>query len=64
MYVCICKGITEEMINKLKGQGHGPKEAMKRLGVGSDCGVCIMDYWEKTAVDPKNTKAPQAVKLT
>jgi bacterioferritin-associated ferredoxin len=45
MYVCICKGITEKQIQdaitaKLNAT---PKEILKTLGVGTDCGTCIED---------------------
>jgi bacterioferritin-associated ferredoxin len=43
MYICICKGITEKHIEDAittRNSGH-PKEVLKALGVGSDCGSCV-----------------------
>ncbi len=45
MYVCICKGITEKQIQEAVGsrRTNNPKEVLKALGVGSDCGTCVED---------------------
>jgi bacterioferritin-associated ferredoxin len=45
MYVCICKGITEKQIQDAVTSRHSnnPKEILKALGVGSDCGTCVED---------------------
>jgi bacterioferritin-associated ferredoxin len=45
MYVCICKGITEKQIQEAVTSRHSnnPKEILKALGVGSDCGTCVED---------------------
>ncbi len=45
MYVCICKGITEKQIQEAitSRSSHNPKEILKALGVGSDCGTCVED---------------------
>ncbi len=45
MYVCICKGITEKQIQEAVTSRHtnNPKEILKALGVGSDCGTCVED---------------------
>jgi len=42
MYVCICKGITEEQINRAQNSGGSFEEVCRQLGVGSDCGVCLL----------------------
>lgn len=47
MYVCLCKGITEEKIESLVNQGLPASEVIKRLGVGSDCGICVIDAVQK-----------------
>lgn len=47
MYICLCKGITEEKIEDLVNTGLPTKEVLKRLGVGSDCGICVVDAIEK-----------------
>jgi bacterioferritin-associated ferredoxin len=45
MYVCICKGITEKQIQDAVNSrnSNNPKEILKALGVGSDCGTCVED---------------------
>ena len=45
MYVCICKGITEKQIQDAvtSRSSNNPKEILKALGVGSDCGTCVED---------------------
>ena len=54
MYVCICKGITEEKLKSLAKSGHSNKEVLKKLGVGDDCGVCILTALEKLGRHSKN----------
>jgi len=46
MIICLCKGITEEKIQDLLNKGLPTQEVLKRLGVGSDCGICILDAVE------------------
>lgn len=45
MYICICKGITEKQVQDAVSRraSNNPKEILKSLGVGSDCGTCIED---------------------
>lgn len=45
MYICICKGITENQIQEAitSRNSNNPKEILKALGVGSDCGTCVED---------------------
>jgi len=45
MYICICKGITEKQIQEAvtSRNSNNPKEILKALGVGSDCGTCVED---------------------
>lgn len=43
MYICICKGITEEQIISLLKMGLSRGEILRRLGVGDDCGVCVVN---------------------
>lgn len=68
MYLCICKGITEQQvldeINKGFNAQHpsAQSELLKRLGVGSDCGTCIQDALEQMvqkAIGPKSIKDPK-----
>lgn len=46
MYICLCKGITEE---KLAGmaQQFGKKQALEKLNIGSNCGPCYYNALEK-----------------
>ncbi len=52
MYICICKGITEKQIQEAvtSRNSNNPKEILKSLGVGSDCGTCVEDA-VKTLLD-------------
>lgn len=45
MYICICKGITEKQIQDAvtSRSTNNPKDILKALGVGSDCGTCVED---------------------
>lgn len=45
MYVCICKGITDKQIREAvtSRNSNNPKEILKSLGIGSDCGTCVED---------------------
>ncbi len=45
MYVCICKGITEKQVQEAVSSrsSNNPKEILKSLGVGTDCGTCVED---------------------
>lgn len=64
MYICVCRGISEEQLKRQIKEGHGTKEILKNLGVGDDCGVCVVtaidriQSWsgEKTKVQPKSIK--------
>jgi bacterioferritin-associated ferredoxin len=47
MYICICKGITEEQIISLLKMGLSRGEVLRRLGVGEDCGVCVVQSVDK-----------------
>ena len=47
MYVCLCKGITERMLRGTKKLGLSDKEILKKYGVGSDCGICLISALEK-----------------
>lgn len=47
MYVCICNGITEEMLESAAKQGQSEREILSRLGIGNSCGICVIDALEK-----------------
>ena len=55
MYICICKGITEEMLERAAKGSKNPKEVMKKLHIGDDCGVCILSALEKFQLASKNS---------
>ncbi|SFX25427.1 (2Fe-2S)-binding protein [Marinospirillum alkaliphilum] len=42
MYVCICKGITEQQIRSSVAQGASTmRDLYRQLEVGSQCGKCV-----------------------
>jgi len=47
LYVCICNGITEEMLEQANKHSTSQKEVLKKLGVGNSCGICVIDALEK-----------------
>ncbi len=57
MFICICKGITEEMLEKAISRGQRGSELLKSLGVGDDCGTCLVDVINRyTGQGPKKLK--------
>jgi len=62
MYVCICKGITEKQIQEAvtSRNSNNPKEILKALGVGSDCGTCVEEA-VKSLLD-SNARTPIEMK--
>jgi bacterioferritin-associated ferredoxin len=42
MLVCICKGITEKMIEDAQSKNKNLQDVFKFLGVGKDCGICLL----------------------
>ncbi|MGE3608734.1 MAG: (2Fe-2S)-binding protein [Bacteriovoracaceae bacterium] len=64
MYVCICKGITEKQIQDAVSSRNtnNPKEVLKALGVGTDCGTCVEDAVSKLL--EKSARAPFEMKDT
>jgi bacterioferritin-associated ferredoxin len=62
MYVCICKGITEKQIQEAvtSRANNNPKEVLRALGVGSDCGTCVEDA-VKTLID-QSSHTPMEMK--
>lgn len=43
MYICICKGITEKQVEEASLTSSSITEVCKKLGVGSECGVCLSE---------------------
>lgn len=60
MYVCICKGISEKDIENAMITHQNSKDILKSLGVGSECGTCLLDAIEnlKTRQSSKNQTPP------
>jgi bacterioferritin-associated ferredoxin len=46
MYLCLCKGITLEMAKKMAQKSGHARDLAQKLGVGSDCGSCLMGALE------------------
>lgn len=62
MYICICKGITDKQIQEAVStrNSSSPKDILKALGIGSDCGTCIEDAI-KTLID-QSSRSPYELK--
>lgn len=62
MYICICNGITDKQIQDAvtSRNSNNPKEILKALGVGSDCGTCVEDA-VKTLLE-QNARSPFEMK--
>jgi bacterioferritin-associated ferredoxin len=43
MYVCICKGISDKDLENAMITHSTTRDVLKALGVGSDCGQCVVD---------------------
>jgi bacterioferritin-associated ferredoxin len=63
MYICICKGITEKMLNDSIGTfNRSEEQILKNLGIGDSCGSCVVDALKKildsqNKLDSKNQKS-------
>jgi len=49
MYVCICNNITEDQVRNVVAKGLSGKDALSHLGVGSGCGICVLDAVDRYA---------------
>ena len=58
MYICICKGITEEKIRAAIKHSRSPntKEVLRKLGVGTDCGTCLLHSIDRIISETKSQK--------
>ncbi len=62
MYICICRGITEKQVQEavIGRNSNNPKEILKALGIGQDCGTCVEDavssLLEQTSHSPLEMK--------
>ena len=57
MYVCICNNITEDQVKNVVAKGLTGKDALSHLGVGSGCGICVMDAIDRLSHD-QNANVP------
>jgi len=61
MYICICKGITEESLKKQfsKKISRNSKDFLRTLGIGKDCGICYthaLDFLQQESGIQKHKK--------
>lgn len=56
MYVCLCKGITEQQLQQAAEQGDSYAEIREKMGIGTDCGCCGQNA--KKIVREHNAKMP------
>ena len=47
MYICVCNAITDKQVEEASKSCANYGEVFKRLGVGSDCGMCLHDAISK-----------------
>jgi bacterioferritin-associated ferredoxin len=47
MYICLCKAITDKQLQEQVEKGVKFEDACSSLGVGSDCGICMQEAWQK-----------------
>ncbi len=63
MYICICKGITEKMLqDQVTGFNRSEEQILKNLGIGDSCGSCVVDAVKKiienqNKLDSKSSKS-------
>lgn len=63
MYVCICKGITEQQLKeKLFSHQGNTSKVLKSLGIGSDCGTCLKDAIDIINNDSRHDAHPSLPK--
>ena len=57
MYICICKGITEDKLLAAKKGSKNHHDVLKKLGVGDDCGVCLISALERLESQTKKSSS-------
>ncbi|MCF8059368.1 MAG: (2Fe-2S)-binding protein [Bacteriovoracaceae bacterium] len=51
MYACICHKITEKELEETMQKSKGNvNEALRKLNLGSSCGICLVDALEKVGM--------------
>ena len=59
MYICICKGITEEKVKAAMKGTSNSHDVLKKLGVGDDCGVCMINAIERLQIESRKKPSPK-----
>lgn len=59
MYICVCKAITEEKLKEVLRSGHQGPEALKVLGVGDSCGICLIEAMARMNAPTKASQSGQ-----
>ena len=62
MYICVCRGISEEQLKEKLAKGHSTKEVLLSLGVGDDCGVCLISAIDKLKGITNQKNIPTEIK--
>jgi len=60
MYICLCKGITDQDIRDAMKTSGNRKEVFKKLGLADDCGSCFDEALNIVNESSKNL--PQVAK--
>lgn len=60
MYICLCKGITDQDIKDAIKTTSNQQEVIKKLGLASDCGSCFAEALNIINESSKNL--PQVAK--
>lgn len=60
MYICICNSITEEQVKQAASSSANAQEALKKLGVGSSCGICLIDALKNLGVSSHSSKKDES----
>lgn len=51
MYACICHKITEQELEETMQKTKGNvSEALRKIKIGSSCGICLVDALEKVGM--------------
>mgnify|MGYP006444477447 CR=1 FL=1 len=58
MYICVCNAISEEKLKSVSDLGLSGQEAIKHLGIGSGCGLCVSEALESLNKVPSQAHGP------
>ncbi len=56
MIICICHNISENELKKVTKESSNPNEAIKKLGLGKSCGICLIDAIQKCFDSTRSTQ--------